>query len=104
MVLQAEPAAHVALSIDSVPKPVAAPDAVLPLALEYYLQVAALGTSEDEKYLKRLGEMGYSARIDATAADHEARILIGPYSEESLLRSAREKLMADGVLAIEYIR
>jgi cell division septation protein DedD len=81
-----------------------APQGMMPLALEYYLQIASLGTSEDASYMKQLEEKGYHTQFDAAGAGHEARILIGPYFDESSLKRAREKLMASGVLAIDYVR
>jgi hypothetical protein len=54
--------------------------------------------------MKQLGEKGYRTQFDAAAAGRDARILVGPYSDESALRRARERLIASGVLAIEYIR
>lgn len=76
----------------------------MPLALEYYLQIGSLGTSEDATYMKQLEDKGYRTQFDAAGAGHEARILIGPYSDETSLKRAREQLAASGILAIEYIR
>jgi cell division protein FtsN len=89
---------------ESKPPATDAAQAVLPLALEYYLQIASLGTSEDASYMRQLEEKGYRTQFDAAAAGRDARILIGPYSDESSLTRAREKLIASGILAIEYIR
>ena len=86
------------------PAPPEAPQAVLPLALEYYLQVASLGSSEDASYMRQLEEKGYRTQFDSAAAGHDARILIGPYSDENSLKRARDKLIASGVVAIEYVR
>jgi len=86
--------------------PAGQPDAqtVLPLALEYYLQIATLGTADDAKYLKQLEDRGYHAQLEPTAAGHDARILIGPYPDERSLQHARANLTASGILAIEYVR
>lgn len=103
-----QPAAPVpaADAVSQAPAPAAQPDAqeVLPLALEYYLQIATLGTADDTKYLKQLENMGYHAQLEPTEAGHDARILIGPYSDERSLQRARANLLASGILAIEYVR
>jgi hypothetical protein len=68
------------------------------------LQIASLGTSEAANYIKQLEDKGYRTQFDAAAAGNDARILVGPYSDESAFKHAREKLIASGILAIEYVR
>ena len=102
-----QPVRVIATTAPTVQTPHAAPEnpqTGLPLVLEYYLQIASLGASQDANYMKQLGEKGYRTQFDAAAAGRDARILVGPYSDESALRRARERLIASGVLAIEYIR
>src|SRR5579862_7396103 len=88
MAAEPQPAAPVPQTVQSVAPatpairpaaPPPAPEALLPLALEYYLQIAALGTAQDAVYLKQLREKGYQAQFEAAAPNRDARILIGPY-------------------------
>jgi hypothetical protein len=74
------------------------------LAPEYYLQIAALGSSEDATYLKRLSAKGFQASIETTPADQIGQILIGPYEERSALQTAQQQLAAAGILATETTR
>jgi sporulation related protein len=84
--------------------PRAAPQELLPLAADYYLQIAALGASQDQRYVKQLQTKGFQVRLETAAADHEAQILIGPYSDERALRRAQTRLAATGILAMEAVR
>jgi len=77
---------------------------LLPLAVEYYLQIATLGTADDARYLKQLQGMGYHAQLDPIAAGHEARILIGPYPDQRSMQRGRANLFASGILAVDYVR
>ena len=65
---------------------------------EFYLQVAALGSEQDQTYLKRLQSRGFPARLEATS------ILIGPYTARADLNRAERKLTASGILATEVDR
>ncbi len=84
--------------------PQAAPQELRPLAADYYLEVAALGASQDLKYVKQLQTKGFQVRLDAAAPDHEAQILIGPYPDQNALHRAQTRLADTGILAIETIR
>ena len=77
---------------------------LLPLRAEYYLQVTALGTPEDLKFLTQLQNRGFNAHLETTPTDQTGLILIGPYDGGPALRSARARLAATGILANEIIR
>src|SRR5579864_1125551 len=68
---------------------------------EFYLEVAALGSVQDAKYLSRLTARGFDARLEDSAANQGGRILIGPYATRAALQQASRKLAAAGILAIE---
>jgi len=78
--------------------------ALLPLMAEYYLQVTALGTPQDLKFLQQLQSRGLKAHLETTPTDQTGLILIGPYDGEPALRRARARLAASGILANEIIR
>ncbi len=100
----AQPAITAALQPFVAPEP-AAPDPDLSPSLpEYYLQVPALGTPHDAKFLKQLQARGFPAQLETAAADQPAIIQIGPFPDERTLRRARSKLAASGILAEELIR
>lgn len=88
----------------STPLTAQAPQPVLLPLTEYYLQVTALGTSQDLKFLKQLQSRGLKARLETTPVDPTGSILIGPYADETALRHARARLAASGILANEIIR
>ncbi len=77
---------------------------LLPLMAEYYLQVTALGTPQDLKFLNQLQSRGLKAHLETTPTDQTGLILIGPYDGETALRRARARLTASGILANEIIR
>src|SRR5277367_6011326 len=87
----------------SQPAPSYASETLLPLRVEYYLQIAALGTTEDARYLKQLQSKGYQAQLDPAVRGYDARILIGPYFDENALQRARARLVSSGILATELI-
>lgn len=76
---------------------------LLPLT-EYYLQVTALGSAQDLKFLKQLQGRGFKAHLETTPADQTGLILIGPYVDQPAVRRARARLADSGILASETIR
>ncbi len=80
------------------------PQELLPLALEYYLEIAALGTAEDANYVAHLRANGFAARMETASDEKVGRILIGPYSSTRDFRRAQRKLTGAGVLAREIVR
>jgi len=76
---------------------------LLPLT-EYYLQVTALGTAQDLKFLKQLQGRGFKAQLETTPTDQTGLILIGPYADQTAVRRARARLADSGILASETIR
>jgi cell division septation protein DedD len=88
----------------SQPTPSFTTETLLPLRVEYYLQIAALGTAEDARYLKQLQSKGYQAQFDAATSHHDGRILIGPYFDDNAMERARARLVSSGILATELVR
>jgi len=84
--------------------PAQAGEVLLPLAAEYYLQVAALGTAQDFEYLKQLQRKGFTAYLDTGAKDGAGFIWIGPYADQTKLQRAQSRLVSAGILAIETVR
>ena|SRR5579862_2509828 len=76
---------------------------LLPLT-EYYLQVSALGTAQDLKFLKQLQARGFKAHLETTPRDQTGLILIGPYTDQPAVRRAGARLADSGILATETIR
>jgi len=79
-------------------------DVVMPLTLDYYLQVTALGTPQDVKYIQQLQRKGYQARLEAAGTGDDAQILIGPYSDPNALHRAQARLATAGILTTETVR
>ncbi len=76
---------------------------LLPLT-EYYLQVTALGTAQDLKFLKQLQGRGFKAHLETTPTDQTGLILIGPYADQPAVRRVGARLADSGILASETIR
>jgi SPOR domain len=99
MAAEPQPAEHIQ-TVAAAP----APQVLLPLSLEYYLQIAALGIEQDALFLRQLQDKGYRAHYEAAARGHEARILVGPYPDATAMNHARARLIDSGILATEYVR
>ena len=79
-------------------------EVVLPLAAEYYLQIAALGSAQDSEYLKQLQSKGFAAHQEAGSSDGPGFIWIGPYMDKAAQQRAKSRLASAGILAIETVR
>jgi hypothetical protein len=80
------------------------PGDLIPLAPQLYLELPALGTSEDMDYVNSLHRKGFPAFVEIGPDNPVGSILIGPFSEAADRRRIQRRLAATGALAADTTR